>query len=44
MRSPEHSLKLERWQGPPHMNKVTQYEMLLSFAVNESVFIWFVEA
>ena len=27
IRSAEHCLKLERWQGPPHKNKVTQYEM-----------------
>ena len=28
-RSPEHCLKLERWQGPPHINKVKQYKTLL---------------
>ena len=22
---PEHCLKLERWQGPPHIDKVQQY-------------------
>ena len=31
--SPEHCLKLERWQGPPHVNKVKQYEIVLSFHV-----------
>ena len=28
---PEHCLELERWQGPPHVNKVKQYETVLSF-------------
>ena len=32
--SPEHSLKLERWQGPPNVNKVKQYETALSSKVN----------
>ena len=32
--SPEHSLKRERWQGPPHINKVNQYEAVLSFKVS----------
>ena len=31
---PEHYLKLERWQGPPHTNKVKQYEVVLSFKVS----------
>ena len=26
-----HRWKLERWQGPPHINKVKQYEVVLSF-------------
>ena len=30
--SPEHRLKRERWQGPPHINKV-KYETVLSFSV-----------
>ena len=30
IRSPEHCVKLERWQGPPHINKVEQYEIVLS--------------
>ena len=34
IRSPEHCLKLERWQGPPHINKVKQYETVLSFEVS----------
>ena len=25
----EHSLKLERWQGPPNINKVKQYDIVL---------------
>ena len=33
VRSPEHSLKLERWQGLPNINKVKQYETVLSFKV-----------
>ena len=28
---PEHCLKLESWQGPPHINKVQQYENVLFF-------------
>ena len=31
---PEHCLKLERWQGPPHINKVKQYEIVLSCKVS----------
>ena len=27
---PLNCLKLERWQGPPHINKVKQYEIVLS--------------
>ena len=27
-------VKLERWQGPPHINKVKQYEIVLSFKVS----------
>ena len=34
---PEHCLKLERWQGPPDINKVKQYEMDLSFMVSLSI-------
>ena len=26
-------MKLERWQGPPHINKVKQYELVLSLVV-----------
>ena len=29
IRSPEHCLRLERWQGLPHINKVKQYEIVL---------------
>ena len=25
------SLKLEQWQGPPHINKVKQYEIVLFY-------------
>ena len=28
---PEHRSKLERWQGPPHIIKVNQFEIVLSF-------------
>ena len=31
--SPEHCLKLERWQGPPNVNKARQSEIVLSFKV-----------
>ena len=34
IRSPEHWLQLERWQGPPHINKVKKYESVLSFKVH----------
>ena len=27
-KSPEHCLKLERWQGPPHVHKVKQHEIV----------------
>ena len=33
-RSPEQCLKLERWQGPPHINKGRQYETVLSFRLS----------
>ena len=36
-----HCLKLERWQGPPHITKVKQYEIVSSFRV--SLFIQFVK-
>ena len=44
---PKHYLKLEWWQGPPHINNVKQYELfcpLRSFSQEnkESLFIWFV--
>ena len=32
----------KRWQGPPHMSKVEQYEIVLSYAV--SVFIQFIQS
>ena len=28
---PEHCLKTERWQGPPHVNRVKQFEIVLFF-------------
>ena len=34
----EHCWKLERWQGPPHINKVKQYEIVLSFKVRLLVY------
>ena len=50
--SPELCLKLERWQGPPHINKAKQYETVLFLKVKsqkirvshneESLFIQFV--
>ena len=38
IKSPEHCLKLERWQGPPHINKVKQYE------IKVSLFIQFIQS
>ena len=43
IRTPEHCLKLERWQGPPNINKVKQYEIVLSFKVslyNQFIHSW----
>ena len=37
---PAHCLKVERWQGPPHINKVKWYEMLLSFRVSLFIQSW----
>ena len=37
---PQLCRKLERWQGPPHINNVKQYETVFSFKV--SLFILFV--
>ena len=34
IRSTEHWLKLERWQGPPHINKVKHCITVLSFKVS----------
>ena len=34
IRSPEHCLELERCQGPPNINKVKQYEIVLPFKVS----------
>ena len=39
MGSQLHCVKLERWQGPPHKNKVKQYEVVF-FTV--SLFIQFI--
>ena len=36
----ELSLKLERWQGPPHINKVKQYETVLSFKLSLFIQSW----
>ena len=43
---PRTLLELESWQGQPHMNKIKQYEIVLSFKVTlfshknkESLFI-----
>ena len=53
IRSAEHSLKLERWQGPPHVHRVKQYTLccplrsvcvfsLFSHESKETLFIKFV--
>ena len=39
---PEHCLKLERWQGPPHVNKVRQCETVSSSEF--SLFTQFIES
>ena len=39
---PEQSLKPERWQGQSHIDKVKQYEIVLSF--NVSLFILFIQS
>ena len=36
------SLKLERWRGLPHINKVRQFESVLFFKVN--LFLQFIQA
>ena len=33
IRSPEHCLRLERWQGPPNINKVKQYNTVKFLSV-----------
>ena len=38
--STEHFLKLERWQGPPHVNKVKLYETVSSFKVSLFIQSW----
>ena len=38
---PEHCLKLGKWRGPPHINKVKQYAVVPSFKV--SLFIQFIK-
>ena len=32
--SPEHCLRLDRWQGPPHVNNVNHHETVLLFKVS----------
>ena len=39
---PEHCLKLERWQGPPHINKMKQYETVLSFKI--TLYVQFIQS
>ena len=34
------SLKLERWQGPPRINKIKWYEIVSSFKVSHSMKIF----
>ena len=36
--SPEHCLMLERWQGPPHANRVKQYEAVSSLCLGINKF------
>ena len=38
-KAPEHCLRLERWQGPPHISNVKQYAIVSSFKV--TLFIQF---
>ena len=38
IRPPEHCVKIERWQGPPHINKAKQYETVLLFKVSKKQF------
>ena len=40
--SPKHCLKLESWQGPPHINKTKQREIVLSFKA--SLFSQFIQS
>ena len=40
--SQEHCVKLERWQGPPHISKVKQYAIVLSFKL--ILFIQFIQS
>ena len=37
---PEHCLNLEMWQGPPHVNKVRLYEIVLPLKM--SLFVQFI--
>ena len=37
---PEHCLKLERWQGPPHVNKVKRCEIVSSFTITLFIQSW----
>ena len=32
-----HCLKMERWQGPPHINTVKEHEIVLSFKISLSI-------
>ena len=34
IRSTEHCLMLQRWQGPPHIKKVKLYEIVFVYSVN----------
>ena len=42
IRSQGHFFKLERWQGPPNINKVKEYETVLPLKV--SLFIRFIRS
>ena len=37
---PEHCVKPERWQGPPHINRLKQHKIVLSFKVSLFIQSW----
>ena len=38
--SPEHCLKLDRWQGPPHINKARQVSSCIVCSCSREVFVY----